>query len=339
MRTSAVVGISILAVLTVGCSSGSLTPSGGASATSLSHKLHASWIRPEAAKQWLLYVSDDVNGNVDIYNYNSKRGELYGQITGFVKPLGLCSDAVGNVYVADFRGNEIYQFAHGSTTPVATAYDYYGRPDGCAVDPSTGNVAVTNTVTIYAPGDLLIFSGGLNGTQTDISGSNIALDSFDPPAYDPNGNLFFEGDTYSAQASFVELPAGSITLKILRGLSIVESAGSQWDGSHIAAADQNYGNSGLSAIYSVKVSGSTVKIVHKTVLTDTCSSGDYIALYQPFVGGIKGKPNTIVAGNTAVECSYRLDFWSYPKGGNPKRVMPADIAPENATGATLSGPD
>lgn len=340
MRTSGILGIIIVAVVSTGCSAGSLGSAGSVFVAPQSvHKVRASWIRPDAKKKWLLYVSDDGQGAVDIYNYKSKRGELEGQITGFNSPLGECTDAAGNVYVADFHGYQIYEFAHGGTTPVATAYDYYGPPTGCAVDPTTGNIAVTNTVTRSAPGNLLIFSGGLSGTQTVISGKNIDLDSFSPPAYDPSGNLFFEGGTYSAAASFVELPAGSGTLTLLHGLKIDETAGTQWDGSYIAAVDQNYKNESKTAIHRVTISGSSVKIVHTTILADTCGSGDYVSIYQPFIGGSKGKADTVVAGNLAVECSYRLDFWRYPKGGEPKRIMPAGIAPETPTGATLSAPN
>jgi|HubBroStandDraft_6_1064221.scaffolds.fasta_scaffold240996_1 hypothetical protein len=338
MRPTAIVSIGIAAALSAGCSGGSLIASNARSATYSVHKTRGSWIRPDARKQWLLYVSDETNDTVDIYNFRAKNGELSGQITGFDHPLGECVDSAGNVYVANFRGNDILEFAHAGTTPIATAFDYYGRPVGCAVDPTTGNIAVSNTVTVSAPGNILIFSGGLGGSQTVISGSNISLDSFDPPAYDSGGNLFLEGSTYSAQPVFAELPVGSGTLELLNGLTIGQPAGVQWDGSYIAAADQNYENSGVSAIYRVTVSGSAVTVVRTTVLTDTCSSGDYISLFQPFIGGTTRKRNTVVAGNLAVECSYRLDFWNYADGGNPKRVMPPNIAPEEAAGATLSPP-
>jgi hypothetical protein len=197
---------------------------------------------------------------------------------------------------------------------------------------------VTNTVTLSGPGNVLVFAGGLSGTQTVISGSNIGLDSFDPPAYNPTGDLFLDGDTYSAQAVFVELPVGSSTLKLLRGLAIGQAAGVQWDGSYIAAADQNYKNSGVSAIYRVTISGSGVTVVRTTVLSDTCSSGNYVSLFQPFIGGTTRKHNTVVEGNLAIGRSFRLDFWNYADGGNPKRVTPPNIAPESPAGATLSPP-
>jgi hypothetical protein len=79
-----------------------------------------------------------------------------------------------------------------------------------------------------------------------------------------------------------------------------------------------------------------VTVVRTTVLTDTCSSGDYVNIYQPFIGGTTKKLNTVVAGNTS--CSNRLDFWNYENGGNPKYAMPSNIAPVSPGGAALSPP-
>ncbi|MGB6712911.1 MAG: hypothetical protein WBE30_04750 [Candidatus Cybelea sp.] len=326
-----------LAAIVAGCSGGTLSSVGAPNnGVSKLGSVRGSWILPNAGKQWLLYVSDYSSDTVDIYNYRVKAGKLYGQITGFSHPLGECVDSAGNVYVADFRDNEIFEYAHGGITPVAAAYDYYGRPNGCAVDASTGNIAVTNGVTISSPGSVLIFSGGLSGSQTVIDGSYLRLDNPAPPAYDPSGNLFFEAQTYSTDNIFVELPAGSSTLQQLNGLTIGGAASVQWDGAYIAAADANYQNTSVAAINRVTVSGSAVTVIRTTVLTDTCSSGDYVNIYQPFIGGTTKKLNVVIAGNTS--CSNRLDFWSYAQGGNPKRVISSNIAPVSPGGVALSPP-
>src|SRR5262249_50697935 len=143
--------------------------------TNRAHKVPArhlnhgkSWMLPDAGKQWLLYVSDGSSGTVDVYNYRVRAGKLYGQITGFSAPYGQCVDKSGNVYIADLGSSKIYEFAHGGTTPIATATDDYGFPIGCSVDPTTGNVAVSNfNGPSYGPGGIDIFSGGLSGTQTN----------------------------------------------------------------------------------------------------------------------------------------------------------------------------
>jgi hypothetical protein len=138
---------------------------------------------------------------------------------------------------------------------------------------------------------------------------------------------------------FGELPAGSGTINLITGVPLVEPASVQWDGAYLAVIDPNYQNSGVVAIYRVTVSGSAATIVRTTILTDTCSgSGDYARVYQPYIGGTTHKLNTVVSGNTSVTCSNRLNFWNYANGGNPKRVMPADISPASGTGTSLSPP-
>ena len=340
MRSFTVLGV--LAVVLAGCSGGSGTPSTAvpAAPTVRAHQVpRHSWILPNAGKQWLLYVSDESLNTVDIYNYRDKTGKLYGQITGLDKPLGQCTDSAGNVYIAVFRGNEILEFAHGGIYPIASAYNYYGRPDGCSVDPTTGNVAVTSSAVIGYPGDIVVYAGGLNGYQYVYSGSSFGLGSFDPPAYDSHGNLFFEGETNSAQYVFGEIPAGG-SMQLIDGVPLYQSAGIQWDGAYITAVDQNYQGSGVVAIHRVTVSGSSAKIVSTTILTDNCGTSgyNYASVYQPYIGGTKRRINTVVAGNLSATCSSRLNFWHYPNGGNPKRVMPADISPVSGAGASLSPP-
>ncbi|MGA9274562.1 MAG: hypothetical protein WBV40_09500 [Candidatus Cybelea sp.] len=295
-----------------------------------------SWMRPDGGTQWLLYVSDYTYGVVDVYNYKDPH-RLYGQLTGFGSPNGLCADTAGNVYVVDSQTYDVYEFAHGGTTPIAIAQDIYGRPNGCAFDPTTGNLAVTNGyVPPHYPGNVDVFVGGLQGSQTTYS--TPVLQSYQPGGYDPSGNFFFEGyNKASTEGTFLELPAGSSTFTVLSGLTIVQPGSVQWDGSYVAATDQNYQNNAHTAIYRVTVSGSAVMIVRTTVLTDSCSpSGDYTDVAQPFIADTTKKRNTVVGGN--IGCNYRVDFWNYAEGGNPKRVVPAKIAPYFPAGEAVSPP-
>jgi hypothetical protein len=169
-----------------------------------------SWILPDAGKQWLLYVSDGSTGTIDIYNYRIRVGKLYGQITGFTFPYGQCIDRAGDVYVVDNATAKIYEFAHGATSPLATATDDYGSPIGCSVNPTTGDVAVSNfseSGSGSGAGGLDIFAGGLSGNQTDYTSSNFYR--LFPPGYDPKGNLFVQAMDYSGAKYLAELPAVS----------------------------------------------------------------------------------------------------------------------------------
>jgi hypothetical protein len=344
MKTAA--ALVACSLLTVACSGErSATPPTpaalpGSSLNETARAVRHSWIRPDAAKQWLLYVSDAYNGVVDIYNYRSNKDQLYGQLTGFHHPLGLCVDPAGDVFVDDYDGYEIDEYAHGGTTPIASISDSYGRPNGCAVDPSTGNIAVADgfNPSDYG-GNIVVFTGGLDGTETEYGGKNLDLYYFDPPAYDAHGNLFFEGTTYSTQTVFAELPAGQSIPVQLSGLTISQTGAVEWDGSYIDVVDGDYQEKGVGAIHRVTVSGSAVSVKRTTILTDDCyGSYDYAGVFQPYIGGTTRRLNTVVAGNTAVECPNRVDFWNFAKGGNPKRVLPANISPIWPFGATLSPP-
>lgn len=293
-----------------------------------------SWILPDTPRrQYLLYVSDIASGTVDIYNYRARQGRMFGQITGFGFPYGQCIDRSGNVYVVDAGTNTVYEFAHGGTSPIATAPDSYGSPSGCSVDPTTGNVAVSNLAGFggSAAGGVVIYSGGLSGTQTNYTDPNLN-DAF-PPGYDPGGNLFVQGLTTSGEPTFVEMPTGSSSFTALTGLDNRDPGSVQWDGSYIAATDQAY-HGNRTAIYRVSVSGSAVTVVRTTILEDDHRPGNLMFAMQPFINGTTRRLNAVVAGNIAR--FHAVAFWNYTNGGEPKRSLPEDIAPLWAAGQSVS---
>jgi hypothetical protein len=90
----------------------------------------------------LLYASTHV-GEVYVFNYPS--GEyLNSLVPGTTDIGGLCTDTVGDVFVATRDGYEgiIYEYAHGGTSPVRTLSEYGYSAYTCAVDPTTGSLAV-----------------------------------------------------------------------------------------------------------------------------------------------------------------------------------------------------
>ena len=295
-----------------------------------------SWILPDAGKQWLLYVSDGSSGTVDIYDYRAQAGKLYGQIRVFQHRTASASTGTATSTSQTSRPQKYTKFAHGGTSPIATAADDYGYPIGCSVDPTTGNVAVSDFYgPSYSPGGIDVFTGGLSGTQTNYADSNLSQAW--PGGYDPNGNLYVEGTNTSLGNTFVELPAGSSKFTLLTGLTIGFPAAVQWDGSYIAATDQGYQSGFTTAINRVTVSGSTVTTVRTTLLTDSCfGSTDYMDTSQPFIGGTTRKQNAVVAGN--LDCQNQLNVWNYTNGGNPKRRLPSDIVPASPIGQSISPP-
>ncbi len=295
-----------------------------------------SWMRPDAGKEWLLYVSDASTGTIQIYNYRVKTGKLYGQITGFSFPYGQCIDRHGNVYIVDNDTAKIYEFAHGGTKPIATAHDDFGYPIGCSVDRKTGNVAVANFNGVSSgTGGVDVFAGGLKGSQSYYTDANLNI--LWPGGYDPNGNLFIQGMDYSGDPKFAELPAGSNQFTLINGLTIAFPGAVSWDGSYITVTDQDYQYNYTTMIYRVTVSGSAATVVGSTHLTDDCYPGtNWMVAVQPFIGGTTRKRNTVVAGN--LNCPSREDFFNYANGGTPERTIPAAMAPGDPYGQSVSPP-
>lgn len=93
----------------------------------------------------LLYISDD--GTDDVYAYSYPHIELKGPLTGFVRPHGECVDNAGEVFIADNGASNIIEYAHGGTSPIAVLSDPGYVPSACSVDPTSGNLAVTNVET------------------------------------------------------------------------------------------------------------------------------------------------------------------------------------------------
>jgi hypothetical protein len=294
-----------------------------------------SWIGPNARKQSLLYVSDGSTGTIDIYTYKAKGGKLYGQITGLSFPYGQCLDRAGDVYVVDNGTAKIYEYAHGGTSPIVTANDNYGFPTGCSVDAKTGNVAVSNfNSSSSGPGGLVVFAGGLSGSQTNYTNANLF--HLWPPGYDPSGNLFVQATDPSGAPNLSELPAGKKTFTLLTGLTVGFPGSVAWDGTYITATDQNYQSNYTTMIYRLTVHGKKVTIVGNTDLTDDCYPGrNWMVAIQPFiVAGTKRQPSTVVAGN--LNCPNRENFFSYATGGNPERSLPSKIAPASPYGQVVS---
>ncbi|MGA7201587.1 MAG: hypothetical protein WBX26_07145 [Candidatus Cybelea sp.] len=107
-----------------------------------------SWLRRGTSSgSDLLYVANHKGG---VYVLTYPQGQLIGELSLPYEPMsgGICSDSDGNIFVPDEY--EILEYAHGGTQPIATLSDDggYGYPNGCAVDPSTGNLAVTNDINL-----------------------------------------------------------------------------------------------------------------------------------------------------------------------------------------------
>jgi hypothetical protein len=306
-----------------------------------SHHRGKSWVNPLAKDtQYLLYVADTGGtGNYDIYSYKSQKGHLFGTLHpgsfGFSMPTGSCEDTAGNVYIVDAGSGLLWQFPHGSASGTSVTITNAQSPLGCSVDPTTGNIAVSN----FGNSTMNIFQGGINGTQL----LSTALEPYMwSPGYDPKGNLFVESEyTQFTSIELEELPAGSSTWQVISlpnqacGNPFCFPDSVQWDGTYLEAGDQNFGTtnnsypSDMMGAFRISVSGSTGTEVSSTTYNGNCATTAPTAdALQIFVGGTTRKMNGAVFGN--IDCAGNVNYYNYTAGGNAKRSLPVNIAPVQA---------
>jgi hypothetical protein len=244
-------------------------------------------------------------GSLDVYTFP---GGSFVTLAPMKPLIAICSDEQGNVFVTGAVGSvgEIREFAHGSTT-VEQYLQFAGYPGSCSVDPTTGNLAVTNN-TSGDSGDVGIYQGA-QGYATYYTASNLS--HYNACAYDDQGNLFIDGENSSGEVLDV-LPAGSggftaITLsKPLKGTY----GNLEWIGSYLALGIAHTPPVSVT-IYHIKVSGSQGTVIGETKAKAKRAQhwwvqGDY--LLAP-----------INHSNS------EIGFWRYPNGGKPKYVVDAGV--------------
>lgn len=279
-----------------------------------------SWMAPAAQKiKRLLYVSDIVTTDVFVYNYDS--GAMVGELTGFGSPIGQCVDAHGDIWIADYYGVTINEYAHGGTTPLKRLHTAR-ETLGCSVDPITGDLAASTTAVIvwkHARGKAVAYL-------------NSSCSSVWPPGYDDKGNLYVEGESRQGVLSICELPHGSKTLRVVSSnVPIVYPAGVTWDGKYLVLADQTYEGGKYSGLYRAieDSSGNLTEVSGTELSTPYCDADDVIS---PFIVGTKNTPLNHKEGTTVIgpslACRNQFYFWAYPAGGSPVKTLGNPALPD-----------
>ena len=243
-------------------------------------------------------------------------GKKVGALTQVQDPAGVCSDAAGDVWVVNSASFTIAEYAHGATKSEATLSDAgSGSPLGCSVDPTTGNLAVTNLGTPSGGGNLSIYTGA-KGSAQKFQDSDLTYFYF--CAYDDEGNLFVDGLNSSYGFVLAELPTGSGKLQTISLNGTIDFPGGvAWDGSYVAVGDQYYQGMHTSAIYQVSVSGSAGTVEGTTTLTDACDVLQFAIATK-----------TVVAPD---DCSSSAGYYDYPAGGSPTKTVSGLTYPVAAT--------
>jgi NHL repeat len=285
-----------------------------------------SWMAPGASHGDLLYVSDIGTDDVDVYSYPD--GKPVGTLTGFDEPEGLCVDKKGDIWITNTDTFQIFEYAHGGTTPIATLSEPKELVVGCSVDQTTGNLAVSSLCyenytneCLNSPGSVAIYQ--------NASGTPMTFKDYPPIltmyfcGYDAAGDLFVDGLTSAFQFQLAELPKGSSTFtNITLNRVIYFPGGVQWDGKYMAVGDQEAGGDDfVSSVHQVQVSGSNGTVVSTTRLA-----------------GAEDVPQFWIQGSNVIgpniEFSYHDSaavFWAYPAGGKAKKTITGLAEPLGAT--------
>jgi hypothetical protein len=211
----------------------------------------------------------------------------------------------------------VIEYAHGGTAPIATlSEDASAEPFGCSVDATTGDLAISN----YDPGTIAVFNGAA-GNPTYYSSPDFA--TFWYCAYDSSGDLFAASpDSYD----LAEIPAGSSDVQTISLNKSITMESLQWDGSYLTVAQPggvNHSRNAPTTIYRIRANGSTGTIVGQTKLTNLHDRAQHLAVQYWIDGKQIIEPDR-----------FTFDFWSYPAGGKPARVISS--LPGQLWGTTVS---
>jgi hypothetical protein len=270
-----------------------------------------SWMVKGIGQRDLLYVSN-ANGTVSVYTYWQRR--IVGVLTNFTQPQGECSDAAGDVYIADHQTSKVSEYAHGGKKPISVLDDSPDTPDACAVDHTTGNVAVANyPYGYYSNGDVAIF---LHGKGSPILYKGAAYnDHFISVAYDDRGDLFAASiyGYLSFYSEFYYLPRHGTKLILMnlpppQGSYGPYAQSVAWDGKYWVVANYN-------ALYRYTIN-IKAQYISETALNNT-GIEDEIALFRK---SLKAQATQVVGGS-----SDSVNYWQYPAGGNPIGSITKDL--------------
>ncbi|MGC1381730.1 MAG: hypothetical protein WA814_11990 [Candidatus Baltobacteraceae bacterium] len=267
------------------------------------------------AKWDLLYVANTGQGVVNVYRYWQR--DLVGILTDATEPRGECVDASGDVYVADYRGEKIVEYAHGGKKKMRLLDDSPYEPEGCAVNVRTGDLAVANydkypsgrgnlAVYRHASGKPLYFSSPLYRYQAC--------------AYDSKGNLLTTDGEYDSSgygSDFAWLAKNGVKLVpiTVRGGSsrygnfngVVDIV---WDGKYFVLSASYYGEN----LTRVRVQDGRGKAIGTTYVNgENGYLGDF-AFYSSTPGG---QATQVVASFSDYRSDSEVGYWKYPAGGSP----------------------
>lgn len=307
-------GISLAVVFLAGCG-GQATYGPGTQTDLLKTAMPSS----HGGRGALLYLQTGEEGNyITMLTY--PQGKPFGTITMKGTIWGVCADSKGDVWVD--IGSKLFKFAHGGTKAIARLrFPYSGFATSCAVDPSSGDLAVVQLGSTAGSTLETVINVWANAQGEPT----VYPVPFEPVAcaYDNNGNLFIDGlNTTTGDLALAELPKGGSQFNNITLNSTAQYAGGMlWDGQYLAVNTILPANpkSQRHSILRISVSGSEGQIVGQVPL--------------------KGLAETVffaIQGHTLIAPTKHwgsVAYYRYPEGGTHFKRIPGGVG---AFGLALS---
>ena len=260
-----------------------------------------SWMSPEASKEQLLYISSN-SSPANVFAFSLPQLHLVGTLTGFRSPQGLCVDPEGDIWVTDPGSQQIFEYAHGGTTPIATLSEMYYHPVECSVDPTTGNLAVVNGPINGAPINVAVYPSA-QGTPKYYTDYNV--EDYYYCGYDNDGNLFVDALSQSSHFALIELRAGAAGFNSVTLNQVIGAPGGVQFADHFLAILDEDDN----VIYQFAVNADGQgREVGATTLSDASNSVKQLWIQDKRV--IVADPGALTTW-----------FYHYPGGGNPFNAL------------------
>ena len=230
----------------------------------------------------------------------STQRKLVGTLAGVERPIGVCSDSSGNVFVTAYYTQDVVEYEHGGTTPIARLPDFGYHPRGCAVIPLADDLAVANTE---------------RWTDRAATWQSTPARPANPPTTRRPASIRFrgapthdEGDLFANGTQLAELRAGSDSLTAI-SLS-VSGDGLQWDSTNLAMID-----AASKALYRISISGPS-----GTVAGTMRFKGLIFEVGYDFV---LTSNKAVVPFASIRDNLTKIRFWKYPQSGQHGRSFKA----------------
>lgn len=173
----------------------------------------------------LVFEGDENEATVNIYETSALKSNPPPIATISVAagcPYGMAMNKAGTLYVADnCGGNDVEEYAKGSTTRTGTITNGISNPLGLAID-RAGTLYVSNY-----PASITVYPAGSSSPSETITGGGLT-DPFGL-ALDSSGNLYIAD--FGAHAVF-ELPVGATSVTNLNLQGMTEPLGVAVDEAH-----------------------------------------------------------------------------------------------------------